>query len=251
MNVAPLVAESAEHSPLLASLLVVALASVHLLTMYTPHRESVRGRQLLSLGAGTSVAYVFVLLLPEIANAAAEVRTMYEGQFFAEQLVFLAGLAGVVAFYGLEVYAAHHFDSDGEGEASPGRYTIHLGSFSVYSAVIGYLLFHQEVEGALNLVLYTFAMGLHFLNFDRGLDRRHGDAFEGTGRWVLAGATLLGGGVGFVTQIGELVLGMLLGFVSGGLVFNTFKEEVPEAAKGLFRPFFVGAVVYSVVVLLI
>ncbi|SFG14158.1 hypothetical protein SAMN04488063_1550 [Halopelagius inordinatus] len=251
MNAVPLVAERAEQSPLLASLLAVALASVHLLTMYAPHRSSTRGRQLLSLGAGTSVAYVFVLLLPEIASAAAEVRTMYEGQFFAEQLVFLAGLAGVVAFYGLEVYAAHHFDSDGEGETSPGRYTIHVGSFTVYSALIGYLLFHQEVEGALNLVLYTLAMGLHFLNFDRGLDRRHGDAFEGTGRWVLAGATLLGGGVGLVTQISELALGMLLGFVSGGLVFNTFKEEVPEAARGLFRPFLVGSVVYSVVVLLI
>ncbi|RDI70555.1 hypothetical protein [Halopelagius longus] len=249
MEWTPLVAEPVARFPVLTPILAVVLAAVHVFTVYVPHETSLRGRQLLSMGAGTSVAYVFVLLFPEVASAAAEVRTMYEGRFFAEQLVFLAALAGLVAFYGLEVYAAHRID--GRFESSRGGYTIHLGSFTAYSALIGYLLFHQEVAGAVNLVLYTVAMGLHFLNFDRGLDRRHGERFRATGRWILAGATLVGAGAGIVTHVGELALGMLLAFLSGGLVFNTFKEEVPEAEKGLFFPFLVGASAYSAIVLFI
>ncbi|MFC7225776.1 hypothetical protein N0B31_00025 [Salinirubellus salinus] len=48
-----------------------------------------------------------------------------------------------------------------------------------------------------------------------------------------------------------LVVTGLFAFVSGGIVLNVIKEELPEAERGRFRSFFAGAVAYTFVVTLI
>jgi hypothetical protein len=125
----------------------------------------------------------------------------------------------------------------------------HLLLFTVYSAVIAFLLAHQEVPGARDLAFYTLAMALHFLIADHGLRRHHGAEFDRTGRPLLAVGTLAGGVVGVAAGgVGPGVT-VVFGFVAGAVVLNVLKEELPETDEGRFVAFTLGALAFAALVL--
>ncbi|KAB1190715.1 MULTISPECIES: hypothetical protein [Haloferax] len=240
--------ESFAGFPLAAGIFAVALAGIHLLAGRWEFARSERRRQFLSAGGGASVAYVFVLMLPEVSEAAVAVGELRADAFLAEQLVFLAALIGFVLFYGVEVAVTQHRRD--VTDPSKTVYRVHLASFVVYSGLIGYLLFHQEVETFSNLFFYSVAMALHFAVTDYGLHRHYGVAFDTVGKLLLAGGTLVGAVIGFVTMVDELVLAMLFSLVAGAIVFNVIKEELPDVSESRFLAFLIGVAVFVSLVLL-
>ena len=69
-------------------------------------------------------------------------------------------------FYGLERAAKAKREPSGGEEGSKsavGVFWLHIASFSVYNALIGYLLFHREAPGLQSLLLYFFALTVHFV----------------------------------------------------------------------------------------
>jgi len=229
-----------------AAVCAVALAAVHLTVGRWDAVPERHYRGLLSAGGGASVAYVFVLILPEIGEEAATVAAAGSG-FLAEQAVFLVALVGFVAFYGVEVAVSRRGRAPVEADAV---YWAHVAVFAAYSAVVGYLLFHQERQGLSNLLFYALAMALHFAVTDYGLHRHHGEAFDTGGRALLAAGTLLGALVGAVTAVDEVGLAMLFGFLAGAIVFTVVNEEVPEISEARFAAFVAGAALFSAVLLL-
>ncbi len=51
------------------------------------------------------------------------------------------------------------------------------------------------------------------------------------------------------TEIGEAVLAVLFAFLSGGVILNVLKEELPKERASRFWAFAVGVAVYAVVLL--
>ncbi len=207
--------------------LLLGLAAVHALGRVP---LGMRGR---SAAAGASVAYVFLHLMPEIA-AAHEARGM-------EVMFFALALAGLVGFYGLE-HALRRHDA---GRAGIGVFRLHVAAFAAYSATIGYLLMHREEDSLAGLVLYAGAMALHFLASDSGLRAAHRASHAHQARWVLAGAVLLGGGLGAVVQAPRVAVDALFALVAGGVVLNVLKEELPEEGASHFGGFALGATLYG------
>ncbi|KAB1189232.1 hypothetical protein GJR98_07335 [Haloferax sp. MBLA0077] len=233
---------------IVASLSALALAAVHLLVGEGVDTETGAGRSALSAAGGAAVAYVFVLLLPEVAHFAAGDSRVTAGSV-TEETIYGVALAGFVVFYGLEVLIAR--TTAEQSAAPPLVFRAYIAVFALYSSLIGYLLFHQELPGVVNLLLYAVAMGLHFSITDHGIRRHLGAQYDRVGRWVLAGATLLGAAVGFVTLGQPLVITGLFAFVSGGIILNVIKEELPHPRRGRFLSFLGGAVAYTLVVTLI
>jgi hypothetical protein len=126
---------------------------------------------------------------------------------------------------------------------------LHTASFAAYNALIGYLLLHREDQGPGPLVLFAFAMGVHFLVNDYGLRRDHKGAYDRVGRWVLAAAILAGWVVGLSFEVSEAALAVLFAFLAGGVIMNVLKEELPEERESRFFAFALGAALYSVVLL--
>ncbi|MFB6131501.1 MAG: hypothetical protein ABEJ28_11860 [Salinigranum sp.] len=242
------VQETSGGYPIAAAAFALGFAAVHLAVGRWEFARAERRRQFLSAGGGASVAYVFVLILPEVSEAATVVGEIRGDVLLAEQLVFLVALVGFVVFYGIEVLVTQRRDED--VEESKFVYRAHLLSFAIYSGLIGYLLFHQEVAGLSNLFFYAVAMALHFAVTDYGLHRHYGASFDTGGRWVLASGTVFGAAVGFLTGIDVYALALLFAFVSGGIVFNVIKEELPALTESRFVSFVVGAVVFAALVLL-
>ena len=125
------------------------------------------------MAGGLSVAYVFVHLLPELAEA------LEGGEWpaFLESHVYLVALVGLAVFYGLDRVAItsrwSKREVGKEGSTSPGVFWPHISTFAVYNFLIGYLLLHRIDTGPGNLPLLFVAMALHFPVNDHGLREHH------------------------------------------------------------------------------
>ncbi|HEV2092161.1 MAG TPA: hypothetical protein VGR18_03235 [Rubrobacter sp.] len=240
--------------PLLSLVLVAALAAVHLFSGRMRFLNASPRSRWLSAAGGVSVAYVFVHLLPDLAEEQETLReAVGEGFTFIEYHVYLVALVGLAAFYGLERAAKLSRGKrrrTGGGDATgAGVFWLHTTSFALYNALIGYLMLHREEPGAGSLILFAFAMGVHFVVNDFGLREDHKGAYERAGRWVLAAAVLAGWAVGLLFEISEAALAVLFAFLAGGVVMNVLKEELPEERESRFWVFALGAALYSAVLL--
>ena len=235
--------------------IVVVLALIHLfadrLTFLTPIPRS----RWLSFAGGVSVAYVFVHILPDLAEQQeALVETGIPGLDQLEDHVYLVALIGLSLFYGLERLVRGSQKDTGESdEPDPGVsrhvFWLHIASFSAYNVLIGYLLLHREESTEGSLLLFGVAMAFHFLVNDFGLTQDHRETYTRSARWILASAVVLGWLVGIAIELDAAVLAVLFSFLAGGIILNVLKEELPEERRSRFIPFALGVIVYAAVLL--
>jgi hypothetical protein len=240
---------------LLTGAFAIGLTLVHLLAGQLRFLETIPRSRWLSLASGISVAYVFVHVLPEL-NAAQQdlTRQPIDGLAFLEHHVYLLALLGLVAFYGLERSAKLSQQQNrraGKSEITTvSVFWIHIASFAVYNALIGYLLIHREEPEFFGLLLFFTAMAMHFIVNDFGLRENHKSPYDRIGRWVLAGAVMVGWTIGTHLRLNQAFVAVLFAFLAGGIVLNILKEELPEERESRFWSFALGAAVYTMLLLL-
>jgi len=209
----------------------------------------------LSLAGGVSVAYVFVHLLPELAEAQRAVNEAVPAGILglAERHVYLVALAGLATFYGLERLAKTSRGENRGGQNSDATeawvFWIHIASFAVYNVLIGYLLLHREEQGLKSLVFFATAMALHFVVTDFGLADHHKSRYLEAGRWILSAAVLLGLGLGYAAELSDLAIAVLIAFIAGGVILNVLKEELPDERQSRFWSFALGITAYATLLL--
>ena len=154
-------------------------------------------------------------------------------------------LGGLLVFYGLELVARR------QPHASTRTGWLHLGSFSVYNAIVGYLLHDRAQASFTTLGLFAFAMAVHFLVNDHGLREHLGERYQQRGRWLVAGSVVVGWLVGAAAEVSEAALGLLIAFLAGGVVMNVLKEELPEDRESRWVPLALGAAGYAALLLVV
>lgn len=237
-----------KHQLLLASLFSVSLALVHIFSGRLTFLKDVPRSRWLSAAGGVSVAYVFVHVLPELAEGREHIKRLVEKRWL-EESIFLLALAGLVIFYGLE-RMAKQASKAGEGP-TPGVFWIHIGSFGVYNALIGYILAREEYRTTTAMVMFFIAMATHFIVNDHGLRSEHRERYDHKGRWLLAAAVLIGFTVGSATEFPRISYELIFAFLAGGVVLNVLKEELPEERESRFGAFALGVCGYAALLLLI
>lgn len=240
----------------LAGLLALGLAVVHLFASKLRFLDVDPRSRWLSMAGGAAVAYVFLHLFPELALAQESFEDRGPlGPLDMGHEIYLLSLVGLAAFYGLERAAKfsrrERREAGEEDVPSPGVFWLHVVSFALYNALVGYLLLHREDPTRRGLLLFFLAMALHFLVNDYGLRKDHRGAYDRSGRWILSAAVLLGWGIGTQVEIGELPLALLFAFLAGGIVLNVLKEELPAERESRFSAFILGAGGYAAILLLL
>lgn len=224
----------------------LALAAVHVVTPKLTFVEAVPRSRWLSLAGGVAVAYVFMHLLPELAE---HERRLSDGMKQDGAIVYALSLSGLVAFYGLErlIRRSRERMRQEEHVDRPDTWSfwLHISSFMAYNLLIGYLLLHREETGWTPLLLYFTAMALHFFTNDFGLHQHHAELYDRRGRWVLAAAVIAGWTAGVAVEVPEIATVALFAFLAGAVVLNVLKEELPEDRKSRFVPFLAGVVCYG------
>ena len=244
--------------PLLAA---GALAAVHVFGGRLRFLDVIPRSTWLSVAGGASVAYVFVHLLPELAERSAALSRGPLGDY--EHGAFLVALVGLVAFYGLDrhVKVAQRDEADrpqdlpgrpqdaapphADDRSGSGVFWLHLAAFAVYNVLVGYLLPEREGDAEGVFLLYAVAMGLHFFVNDYGLRQDHRARYRRAGRWVLAAAVVGGAVLGLVVEVGAVAVALVLALVGGATILNVLKEELPEERQSRFGAFAAGAAAYA------
>lgn len=244
-----------EIGPLAAALIFSAifLFGSHVLIPEAIRRHR---RRILSFGAGVTIAYVFVHLLPEL-EAAREALGHSQARMtlpFPALRVYLAALIGFMLFYGLE----HMIDwtrkpggvgAEG-GDSRLGR-LIHVGGFLAYVWLAGYLTVRSLEEGSARIVLFAVALGLHFLSLDFSFCREYGPWYDRKIRYAFACAPLAGWAVGILVGFGQFFTAALLGFLSGSIIMNAIVSELPKEKEGRILHFFAGGAFYTALLIIL
>ncbi|WP_153555577.1 ZIP family transporter [Roseimaritima sediminicola] len=230
-------------------LAALALVVVHLFSSRLRFLEVIPRSRWLSIAGGVAVAYAILHLLPELQKyheALSEVGSRLS--LPGEHVIYVLTLFGLVAFYGLEKFAAKSKGRAHSDTENAGVFWLHIGSYSVYNALIGYLLVRED-RSLRSLLLFFVGIGLHFVVNDHGLWQHHKQTYRRFGRWMLSAAIMLGWLVGIATEIHEAITASVIAFLAGGILLNTFKEELPEERESRFWAFSLGALGYALILL--
>lgn len=241
-----------------ALLIALVLAALHLAVPRIRRLPFVPEAATGSFAGGLAVAYVFLHLLPEIAAGNEAVGAALADVLRPTPLIdlgiFLVALIGFTAFYGLERLADRQgrvaarrsggrAPDDRPAAGLSGVYRLHLASFMVYNALITYTMVLRLRTGLAFALLFTVAMGLHFVLTDRGLEERYRQQFSVRGRVALAAALLVGWVLSAVfAPSSTLVVALLTALLAGSILLNVFKEEIPAGRRSSFGWFVVGLV---------
>lgn len=215
--------------------------------------EMIPRRHWVSLAGGVSIAYVFVEFLPELVEAQESFdRSAPAWAVFFERHVYVLALAGLVIFYGLEKLAsgsrAKNRRSGGLDCTDPGVFWVHVSGYAIYNGLLGYLLQHTIEEWVLCLLL-TIALGLHLAISATNLREHHKGAYDRVGRWILAGALIMGWILGQVSALGVLALSVVIALVAGVLILTVLNEELPSERENSFWSFLGGATIFTLLLL--
>jgi len=214
-------------------------------------------RKLLSFGAGVTIAYVFVHLLPEL-EAARAVLARNEARMalpFSALRVYLGTLIGFMFFYALGQMVART-GKPAESEAADHeenrlRRSIHVGAFLPYVWLAAYLAVRSLEEGPTPITLYAVALGLHFLSLDFSFCREYGPWYKRSSRYAFALAPLAGWAVGILVGFSQFFTAALLGFLAGGIILNAIAAELPKEKEGRILYFLFGGAFYTVLLIIL
>lgn len=234
-----IIAAPTSESTWMSLFAVLAVAALHLLAGRLHRRAKLRPGWL-TAASGMAVAYVFVHLLPELADSQAEwVEARKDNVLdWLDSQIYLAALVGLIGSVGLDRAVRARLWSP---------FWLEVTSYAVYNALIG--AFAIRIKGVVPLVLAVIAFGAHFVLNDHHLYLRYREHYERRGRWVLAASVLLGWLIAMLWTLPVVFMAALLGIISGGMIASILKDELPEGAPGDFAPWAGGALVYAVLLL--
>ena len=192
--------------------------------------------KLLSFAGGATVTYVFIYLLPELAHYNDVIKEhISSGNWltFFEDYTYTLALVGLLVYYGLDLLVT---PTKGKKDAEPekGLFILHLTSFIFYNLIIGYIFAIEDFQNIWAKTLYFVALGFHFIATDHTLKEIHEEDYDKFGRWFLVTAILLGWLTGILFNLSEIFAAVGISLLAGGLLLNTFKEEIDEGKSNNF-----------------
>lgn len=201
----------------------------------------------LSFAGGVAVGYVFLHLLPELAEAHISMAGEIGQPLIAKYALHFTALLGLTTYLAVERACSlvHRAGHHGAIET-----VLHYGSFAFFNAVIGYVSIQRAELRIGVLILFTVAVGLHLLLSTHGLRDAHEEKLR-VGRWALSLSVLFGWGIGFLVPLPAMVQPFLFAFLSGGIILNVLKEELPAENESRLWAFISGLAVYVLLTLLV
>ncbi|MDN4492996.1 hypothetical protein [Ureibacillus aquaedulcis] len=236
----------------LSLIYAIAFTLIHLFSKSMAFIKDTPRSRFLSIAGGIAVSYVFMHLLPDLNKHQDILEKFGDSGVFRllENHVYLIALLGLTIFYGLEKMVKNSRNEMNQDKSNPGVFWIHISSFFLYNALIGYLLIREEFNGPWGMFFYFLALAVHFITNDHSLRKNHKVVYDRYGRWLLAIAILFGWAVGLFVELEEIYISLLTALLAGGVILNVLKEELPEERKSSFLAFFLGIVCYSALLML-
>lgn len=188
-----------------------------------------------SFAGGMAASAVFLHMFAELDQT---------WELLGDRVHFLV-LAGFMMFYGAEGYALrfarqrHH------------SFTLRFSMCMACAGLLGFTLLEQLPGTVGTVIVATISLGLHTISGSNNLQEMFGDHYKQYRvPWLLAGATLLGAAISIAFECNPRAVDLLTALLAGFLLFNIFREEIPDPSRARFRWFFTGALLVALVTLI-
>ncbi len=234
--------EDAIPYSVLASLSVLIFALVHLLAPFLANLDTTFHSRFLSMGGGIAIAYVFIDLLPKLCKGDLVVKEVLQGVFpYFEKHVYVLALLGFLLFFLVSRLQKSSWEQV--------SFSLSLSSYALFNFLVGYAVTYKEDPDIQPLVLFTFAIALHYFTNDYTMSREHPQSYNAFGRWVLIGSLFLGWSVGSEFLIAPAAIALVNAFIGGGVILNVTRHELPTKTSNNTFWFLFGAFFYTVLLL--
>lgn len=195
----------------------------------------------LSFASGVSFSYVFVDLLPSLSEGQPVLKETFGGIVpFLDKHAYLISLIGVLFYYGIQGPST---------SAQDWKFWISMAGYTLFNFFMGASLADPLNTDIQPIWLFTIAVGLHYFVHDHNLRQDHKEAYEIEARWILVAALVLGWLTGFYFKIPDALIALVVAFVSGGMIINAMRYELPEKEGHTYRYFVLGALGYSILLI--
>lgn len=219
-------------------LALLTLAAIHLFANQERFRWIWRGG-FLSFAAGISFAYVFVGLLPSLAKGQPALRSVFGNLLpYFDRHTYLIALFGVLFFYALHTHTEHN----------PRKgFWFGLAGYLLFNFFLGATLSDSNDPEIQPVILFTFAMGMHYFVRDHRATKTDSHLYHQKARWFLVLALFAGYLIGHLTRIPDAVVAVIVSFVGGGVLLNALRYELPKEDYRGYLYFIVGALFYTAI----
>ena len=236
-------------NPLYPLLGAALLMSVHAFSGYLKFLDTVPRHRFLSAGAGITVAFVVLQLLPGVAAADEAIGGRFEGRILSgvRDHAYAIVLISILIFFAVGRWAQSTADKQTANEKVrvPAKvFWVHILTFAVMNFLIGYILIDRH-DDLTTLALFLVAMFVKFVVSDRALHRIHKKEYDRIGRWLLMWAVISGWTVGYFGTLGAVGPAAILAFVAGGVLLNVFSEELPKERRSRLGTFAAAALIFG------
>ena len=223
-------------------LAVFVLAAIHLFANQAKVLGWLWHGRFLSFASGISFAYVFVDLLPALAKGQPVLKRAFSDLIpYFDRHAYLIALIGVLFYYGIHTHAKET-----------------KGTF--WLTLIGYLLFNFFVGASLSdssnpdiqpIILFTFAIGMHYFVRDHNVTEDNNSLYEHQGRWWLVAALFAGYITSHLIRIPDAIIALFISFLAGGIFLNVLRYELPKNEKDGYACFVAGALLYTSILIFV
>ena len=240
----------------LAGLVVMALG--HIASSKLNMLDSIKQRGWVSFSAGSSVAYVFTHVFPEIGIFQQQIighSGHGEHVNFVYQPLYLVALSGLCLLYLMNTIEADFRHPDSHKLQQHKHYmqffTVKVFFYFLYNVMIAYLITTRPGQGFMNLTLIVAAVTMHFVVFNTTIREVYESLYDIVVRWVASAGLMIGWILGVTTLFPELLIMTVFSFVGGMITYVALKHELPETKHKAPFHFLAGTLLYALIVLAI
>ncbi|WP_010531152.1 hypothetical protein [Lentibacillus jeotgali] len=211
---------------------------IQLYALTIVERSPIGQQKLLSISGGVAIAYVFVYILPTLH----EKQDKLGGSLALDTEIYFLGLLGLLIYYAVYAFAETKTASRLKEQTI---YMVQVSFFMAYSFIITYVVFASDVQRVESL-FYGLAVSLHFIGLSYHLGKEHYRLHKKRGRYMLAGATLIGALTGIFGPSSGLIVDSMVAFSSGAMLFNVISKELPFEKNAHLPSFLIPSLAYAV-----
>ncbi|WP_096200441.1 hypothetical protein [Bacillus sp. FJAT-45350] len=223
-----------------------AFILIHLFANTLIPSDRIQRLKWFSFSGGLAVSYVFVYVLPSLHKEQTLVKE-HRNLFTMESELYFIGLLGVLIFYGIQKVVRKAQAKNKTGKART-LFWLQILFFGVYNMLVAYTIISHDVAGV-QAVFYGIAVGLHFVAVAHDLWREYADIYNSIGRYVLALGIIGGWLMGMTVNLTPLAESIIFAFISGAMILNVLKYELPPDEEAHFGTFAFGVISYTAITL--
>lgn len=229
--------------PFQSLIAIIIFSLVHLFANKANLLNFTAHSRFLSLGSGVAISYIFVDLLPKLSKNDSVVRGALGPIFpYFERHVYVMALLGFLLFFIVD-------RSQKLLEKQSVYFLLSLSSYAFLNFLVGYAVVDKNNPEVKPLVLFTFAMTLHYFMNDYSLREAHGEQYDRFGKWILIASLCLGWMTGSYFQLSATAIALVSAFIGGGVIMNVTRHELPSDNPHSLGAFLLATGVYTLVLL--